>query len=107
MSWVATTAASLGASEAALKLILGQLLGVPLMFLYRAVIAHRYIENRDTPTTWLIFIHQGKRTCNICFSSSLASWRVSGSLVETSFTPSMRLVSQNSFFSCSGDDVPL
>ena len=44
MSWVATTAASLGASEAALKLILGQLLGVPLMFLYRAVIAHRYIE---------------------------------------------------------------
>ena len=44
MSWVATTAASLGASEAALKLILGQLLGVPLMFFYRAVIAHRYIE---------------------------------------------------------------
>lgn len=63
--------------------------------------------HRDASTTWLIFIHQGKRTCNICFSSSLASWRVSGSLVETSFTPSMRLVSRNCFFSCSGDDVPL
>jgi len=41
MSWVAAAAVSLGASEAALKLILGQLLGVPLMLLYRALIAHR------------------------------------------------------------------
>ena len=44
MSWVAAAAVSLGASEAALKLILGQLLGVPLMLLYRALITHRYIE---------------------------------------------------------------
>jgi len=41
MSWVAAAAVSLGASEAALKLILGQLLGVPLMLLYRALISHR------------------------------------------------------------------
>jgi len=41
MSWVAAAAVSLGASEAALKLILGQLAGVPLMLLYRALIAHR------------------------------------------------------------------
>ena len=44
MSWVAAAAVSLGASEAALKLIIGQLLGVPLMLLYRAFIAHRYVE---------------------------------------------------------------
>ena len=42
MSWVAAAAVSLGASEAALKLILGQLAGVPLMLLYRALIAHRW-----------------------------------------------------------------
>jgi len=39
MSWVAATAASLGASEAALKLILGQVLGYPLMLLYRKHLA--------------------------------------------------------------------
>ena len=44
MSWVAAAAVSLGASEAALKLIIGQLLGVPLMLLYRTLIAHRYME---------------------------------------------------------------
>lgn len=35
MSVIASTAATLGASEAALRLILGQLAGYPLMLLYR------------------------------------------------------------------------
>jgi len=39
MSWVASLASSLGAAEAALKLILGQVLGYPLMLLYRRVVA--------------------------------------------------------------------
>lgn len=38
---VADMAASLGASEAALRLILGQMLGAPLMVVYRSMVAHR------------------------------------------------------------------
>ena len=56
MSWVATAAVSLGASEAALKLILGQLAGVPLMLLYRALIAHRWEQKWVFQATLLIKI---------------------------------------------------
>jgi len=41
MGLVATLAASAGASEAALKLVLGQLAGYPLLLFYRRHIAHR------------------------------------------------------------------
>ena len=39
MSWTATAAASLGAPEAGLKLILGQVSGYPLFLLYRAALS--------------------------------------------------------------------
>jgi lysophospholipid acyltransferase 5 len=54
MSWVAAAAASLGASEAALRLILGQLAGYPLVLLYRRLLAHR-----DTNTQHTFFFLSG------------------------------------------------
>merc|ERR1719507_1030289 len=41
MGWTHSIASSLGASESALKLVLGQLAGYPLLLLYRRHLAHR------------------------------------------------------------------
>ena len=99
MSWVAAAAVSLGASEAALKLILGQLAGVPLMLLYRALIAHRWEQK------WVFQNHtsnqdnddqcEGRRTSSTCSSSSLASWLASGSSAEMLSTRCTRFVVVN------------
>ena len=99
MSWVAAAAVSLGASEAALKLILGQLAGVPLMLLYRALIAHRWEQK------WVFQNHtsnqdnddqcEGRRTSSTCSSSSLGSWLASGSSAEMLSTRCTRFVVVN------------
>ena len=54
MSWTHTIASSLGASEAGLRLVLGQLAGYPLLFLYR-----RHLARRDSNTQHLFFFLSG------------------------------------------------
>jgi len=54
MSWVTGLATSLGATEAALKLIIGQLLGYPLMLLYR-----RAVSTQPTQIQHLYFFLSG------------------------------------------------
>jgi len=54
MGWTHSIASSLGASESALRLVLGQLAGYPLLLLYR-----RHLANKDTNTQHLYFFLSG------------------------------------------------
>ena len=66
MAFISSVAESVGSSEAGLRLVLGQLLGYPVMMLYR-----RHIASHQSTVQHLYFIMTGQ-ACH----SSLLYWHL-------------------------------